>query len=147
MLTQEHIAAIEEAAQTFESLSESSRRDGFTGDEHFYQERADKLKEILQFVAEGSKTDSAPKSAPAGANATAPECSPRESDKAAAANAGALSADDPKFNDLLYFFGRAFAAGTHEQLVSAGNNIVAFINERFGSRTPAADAGVQKGGE
>ena len=40
------------------------------------------------------------------------------------------SIDSPEFNDLLYLFGRAFIAGTHEQVVAAGNALVAYIDAR-----------------
>jgi len=40
------------------------------------------------------------------------------------------SIDSPEFNDLLYLFGRAFKAGTHDQVVAAGNAIIAHIDAR-----------------
>lgn len=39
-----------------------------------------------------------------------------------------VSIETPKFADLLYLFGRAFKAGSHEQLVAAGNTLVHHID-------------------
>jgi hypothetical protein len=47
MLTQEHIAAIEEAAQAYESAAKYNREMGRTVFAHSQQEKADKLKEIV----------------------------------------------------------------------------------------------------
>jgi hypothetical protein len=51
MLTQEHIAAIEEAAQTLESAAKYNREMGRTVFAHSQQAKADKLREVISAVA------------------------------------------------------------------------------------------------
>jgi Zn-dependent M16 (insulinase) family peptidase len=145
MLTQQHIAAIEEAAQTLESAAKHNREMGRTVFAHSQQEKTDKLKEILQFVAESSKTNSAP----AGANATAPECSPTESNKAAAANAGGLSVREA-LRKVLDEMAVLSPEELRAELDRHKDGPMAVALREAGAfladRTPAADAVVQEGG-